>query len=41
LNVFTSEEEATVRKFVDDGELRRKQGREFLVRPMRATKKTT
>jgi hypothetical protein len=30
-----------VRKFVDGGELRRKQGRELLVRPVRTTKKMT
>jgi hypothetical protein len=41
LGVFTSEGEATVRKFVDGGELRRKQGRELLVRPVRSTKKMT
>jgi hypothetical protein len=41
LGVFTSEGEATVRKFVDGGELRRKQGRELLVRPVRSMKKMT
>jgi hypothetical protein len=37
---FTSGGEATVRKLVDSGELRRKQGRRILVRAARATKKT-
>jgi hypothetical protein len=41
LGEFTSEGEATVRKFVDGGELRRKQERELLVRPVRTTKKMT
>jgi hypothetical protein len=38
---FTSEGEATVRKLVDGGELRRKQGCGLLVWPVLATKKTT
>jgi hypothetical protein len=38
---FTSGGEATVRKLVDGGELRRKQGRGILVRAVRATKKKT
>jgi hypothetical protein len=41
LNVFTSEEEAAARKFVDGGELRREQGCELLVRPTRAMRKAT
>jgi hypothetical protein len=39
--VFTGEEEAAARKNVDDGELRRKQGRELHVRPTRAMRKAT
>jgi hypothetical protein len=38
---FTSEGEATVRKLVDGGELKPKQGRGLLVQPVRTTKKTT
>jgi hypothetical protein len=37
---FTSGGEATVRKLVDGGELRREQGREILMRAVHATKKT-
>jgi hypothetical protein len=41
LGEFTSGGEATVRKLVDGGELRRKQGRRILVQAVRATKKKT
>jgi hypothetical protein len=39
--VITGEEEAAVRKNVDGGKLRRKQGRELHVRPTRAMRKAT